>query len=464
MSIPGVTRVFIPEYIVVHLGDPGEEAENITISFIDYIKNVASSELYPTWPESALRANIYAIVSIALNRVYTEWYRTRGYDFDITNSTKYDQSFVPGRGVFDNISLIADEIFTDYVARLGRVEPLFTTFCDGRVSQCEGMTQWGTVDLANIGYDPLEILKYYYGDDIEIIIDNPVGNVAESYPGEPLELGDSGIDVILIQLALNRISMNFPAIPKIFPVDGNYSHSVVESVKVFQRVFNLPVTGIVDKGTWYRLRYLSVSTRKLAELSSKGAAAGELINIPAEELGEISLVLPSVQLIQYFLNILSSYYPTIPEVEISGKVTEETMKALTEFRKLMGLPQTTQVFVDNETWSKLYQSAISILNTIPPSAINLPSFIFPNIIYRPGSVGSGVYIIQLYLAYIAQSLKNITAPKPTGTFEEDTESAVKEFQGMFGLPQTGIVERETWDRLVSVYSSLKRAEQEEASK
>ena len=256
VQIPTTSFVTIPETITVHLGSPDEVAENVTVPFIEYIRNVASSELYPTWPENALRANINAIVSIALNRVYTEWYRSRGYNFDITNSTQFYQAFVYKGEIYDNIAKFVNETFDDYIVRQTRVEPLFAQYCDGRVSQCEGMYQWGSVDLAEQGYTPFEILQYYYGNDIEIITNAPVGTVEETYPGTPLKLGDSGTIIYQLQLVLNDISVNYPAIPKIIPVDGIFSPNMESAVKAFQTVFNLPPTGVIDKGTWDRIKII----------------------------------------------------------------------------------------------------------------------------------------------------------------------------------------------------------------
>lgn len=256
INIPGIPAEFvtIPEYITVHLDRPDEVAENITVPFIDYIKNVASSELYPTWPENALRANIHAIVSVALNRYILEWYRSRGYEFDITNSTQFDQAFVKGRGIYESIDRIVNEIFNDYVIRDGQVIPLFTTFCDGRLTSCNGLFQWGSVDLAEQGYTPMDILKYYFGDDISLVENAPVGGVGLAYPGEPLMPGDSSIIILRQQLGLNRIAMNFPAIPQIAPTNGYYGESTENTVREFQRIFNLPVTGIIDKATFYKIR------------------------------------------------------------------------------------------------------------------------------------------------------------------------------------------------------------------
>ncbi|MDW5299673.1 MAG: peptidoglycan-binding protein [Sedimentibacter sp.] len=317
--------VYIPKTITVHLGPPDSTAENVTLPFIDYIKNVASSELYPTWPEDALKANINAIVSIAPNRVFTEWYRSKGYNFDITSTTQFDQAFVPNRELFDNISQIVDETFDDYIVRGVRVEPLFAEFCDGKVSQCDGMYQWGSVDLANHGYTPIEILKYYYGEDINLVTNTPIKVAAESYPGTPLSLGDSGIPIYYAQLRLNNISTNFPAIPKIFPVDGIFSTQTESAVKSFQKIFNLPSTGVIDKGTWYKILYIHTAVRKLAESTSSGILLSER---PRTGNG---IIVPRVQIVQYYLNILSAYYRTIPAVEITGVLDLATNKSIIEF-------------------------------------------------------------------------------------------------------------------------------------
>ena len=205
----------IPEYITVHLGRPNQPARNVTVPFADYIKNVASSEIYPTWPESALRANILAEISFALNRIYTEYYPSRGYDFDITSSPSIDQTFVYGRDIFENISEIVDEIFNTYIRREGTVSPLFAVYCDGIEVQCGGLTQWGSVELANQGLSAYEILRRFYGDNIEFIENVPVEGVTESYPGEPLRLGSISDEVFLIQARLNRIRRNYPGIPAI---------------------------------------------------------------------------------------------------------------------------------------------------------------------------------------------------------------------------------------------------------
>lgn len=440
--------VTVPNEITVHLGKPNEQAENVTIPFIDYIKNVASSELYPTWPEDALKANIHAIVSIAMNRIYTEWYRARGYNFDITSSTQFDQSFVPNRGVFDNVSAIVDEIFNQYIVRDGQIQPLFATFCDGRITQCDGMYQWGSVDLANEGYTPIEILRYYYGDNINLIVDAPVGNIDIFYPGEPLKLGDSNLDVLRMQLNLDRIRLNYPGIPPIEPITGYFNQSTEDAVKVFQEVFKLPVTGEIDQGTWYMLRYIYAAVTKLAELS----AQGDFINLLVDITDETSLEgdkRPRVEFIQYALNVLSAYYPTIRGVAITGVFDNQTRDQIIEFQKTMNLEPTG--LVDSTTLQLLSSSLFGILDTVPPEATYLPRFRWPGVDFMLGNTTPGIYILQEMLSYISLIISTIPFINSTGVFDEDTQRAVIAFQTLQGLEPTGIVNEQTWDAIVDVY-------------
>jgi len=446
--------VTIPENITVHLGSPTEEAENITVPFIDYIKNVASSELYPTWPENALRANIHAIVSIALNRVVLQWYRSRGYQFDITNSTQYDQAYVKGRGTYESTDRIVDEIFNDYVAKNGQILPLFTTFCDGRVTQCNGLYQWGTVDLANQGYSPMDIIKYYYGEDIYLVENVPSGEAGLSYPGEPIKLGDSSLFVLSLQLVLNRIAKNFPAIPEITPVNGYFGDTTEAAVREFQRVFNLPVTGIVDKGTYYKVSAISAAVSKLAELTGQVSLNKEIIERSRLAIlqGDIR---PSVDLLQYFLNVLSVYYKSIPSVAYTGVFDTQTRVALIEFQKRMGLPITG--ILDRETGDLLFRTAYGILRTLPPQEIILPIIRYPGIEFRKGMglEHPPVFLIQQALNYISLTIPLIPPISEEGIFGEETENAVIAFQNIFGLEPTGVVNEATWNELVRVYQELR---------
>ncbi len=451
IGIPGLTEVVIPSSITVHLGAPDQPAENVTVSFLDYIKNVASSELYPTWPESALRANIYAITSTALNRIFTEWYRTRGYNFDITNDTGVDQAFVHNRGIFDNVSVLADELFDSYIARQGQIEPLYAQFCDGRVSWCPGLLQWGSVELAGQGYTPYEILQYYYGENINIQENTPIAEAFETYPGIPLQPGDNNPYILLMQIALNTIAVNYPAIPRITNPTGTFDEATQAAVRVFQAIFNLPVTGIIDKSTWYEIRRIYAAVTRLAELTSQGVIMSEIPEyIPTPGPDEI---VPRIQAVQYFLNVLSVYYNGIPSVDINGVLDPHTRTAIMEFQKIFNLPITG--LVDEQTWNTMFNATAGILETIPPAAIALPAFLWPGISYQSGSEGPGVFFIQQYLSYIASVLEGIPPAAPDGIYGPLTELAVKTFQEYFGIDVTGVVDRYTWDRIVLIYRNLR---------
>ena len=296
----------IPEYITVHLGAPDAPAQNVTVPFTDYIKNVASSEIYPTWPESALRANILAQISFALNRIYTEYYPSRGYDFDITNSTAMDQSFVYGRDIFENISRIVDEIFNNYIRRGNNIEPLFAVYCNGTTVTCEGLSQWGSVELANLGYVPYDILRTYYGDDINIVYNAPVSEVEPSVPEILLRLGSVGNDVAFMQTRLNRISANYPSIPKIDPVDGIFGVETENAVREFQRVFDLDVDGIVGKATWYKIQFVYNAVKKLNELFSEGLTFDEAVQQFQGVMSEGDTGY-EVSVVQYYLNTVAEF-------------------------------------------------------------------------------------------------------------------------------------------------------------
>ncbi len=451
IEIPGLTQVVIPETITVHLGAPDQPAENVTVPFLDYIKNVASSELYPTWPEEALRANIYAINSTALNRIFTEWYRSRGYNFDITSDTRVDQAFVHQRGIFDSISVLSDELFDSYIVRQGQIEPLYAQFCDGRVSLCPGLHQWGTVTLAEEGYTPYEILQYYYGSDINIEEDTPTATPSETYPGIPLQLGDNNPYVLLMQIYLNTIAENYPAIQRISNPTGTFDEATREAVNVFQSIFNLPVTGIIDKATWYEIRRIYVAVTKLAEMTSQGVILSEIPEYTPTPGPEE--VVPRVQAVQYFLNVLSIYYNGIPSVDINGILNTQTRTAIMEFQKIFGLPITG--IVDIQTWNTMYNAVAGILETLPPSAIALPALLWPGITYQLGSEGQGVYFIQQYLSYIASVLEGIPPAEPDGIYGPQTELAVRTFQEYFGIDVTGVVDRYTWERIVLIYRNLR---------
>lgn len=257
----------VPEYIIVHQGSPNDpSAPNYNVPYKEYIKNVASCEIYSTWPESTIRANVFCIISFTLNRIYTEWYRGKGKNFDITSSTAYDHAFNYGRNIYDSISAIVDEIFSTYIRRIGKKQPLLTQYCDGKSVKCpEWLSQWGSKYLGDQGKLPYEILRYYYGDDIELVTAEKVEGSPQSYPGYNLTIGSEGEPVRMLQEQLNRIAVNYPLIQKI-PEDGRFTQKMADSVRTFQGVFNLPKTGIVDYATWYKISDVYVGVSKIAEL------------------------------------------------------------------------------------------------------------------------------------------------------------------------------------------------------
>ena len=439
---------YIPSTITVHLGRPDSPAQNVTVSFPDYIKNVASSEIYPTWPESAIRANIYAQISFALNRVYTEWYRSQGYDFDITNSTAYDQSFVNGRSVFDDISRIVDEIFNEYVSREGAVEPLFTAYCDGRNTYCEGLRQWETVTLANQGMTPFEILQYFYGDDIEIVT-APVRVNAPSYPGIPMGLGDGGPDVQAMQTRLNRISRNYPAIPKIAEPNGIFGKDTEDAVRSFQQIFNLTPDGIIGKETWYRIAYIYTSVKRLSELNSEGIPFSDIATqFPSQlSVGDTGYY---VQVVQYYLSVIAEFYDTVPPVSMTGVFDEQTERAVKAFQQTYGLEQ--DGIIGRETWNDIYRAYRGIVTD--QDLLSDGAALYPGVSLQLGSTGEYVRLLQEYLNVLSDVYPSIPKVEVDGVFGPATDAAVRAAQTQLGLTPNGVVGAVTWAAIANEYDTL----------
>lgn len=354
---------YVPQTITVHLGPPGADAENVTVSFPDYVKNVASSEIYPTWEPAAIRANVLAIISFALNRVYTEYYPSRGYPFNITSSTAYDQKFIKGRSIFENVSEIVDSIFNSYIRRIGFVEPLAAKFCNGTTTTCDGLSQWGSQAMAEQGADSITILRSYYGDNIEIVTNAPVMGIRYSYPGAPVRLGDRGEAVLRIQTMLNRISRDYPAIPKVQPVDGIFGEGTEQAVIKFQQIFSLTPDGIVGSATWYKLVFLYVGVLDLAELVSEG----QTFYANAIPLEFSDVVAPGdtgeeVRVIQYLLSVVSEFYSNVPPVAVDGVYGPATRQAVIAVQQMAGLPQ--DGVVGEQTWQALYRLYAGIADTM----------------------------------------------------------------------------------------------------
>ena len=441
----------IPEKIRVHLGPPESNAQTVAVSFPDYIKNVASSEIYPTWPEAALRANIYAQISVALNRVFTEHYPSMGYDFDITNSTAYDQSFVYGRDVYENISRIVDEIFNDYIVRQGNIEPLFALYCDGVNVQCEGLSQWGSVELANEGFGAYDILAAYYGNDIDIVEDAPIEDVRPSTPGRPLRLGSVGSEVSFIQTRLNRISTNYPAIPKISPVDGAFGVETENAVREFQRIFGLDVDGVVGKATWYRIQFVYNSVKRLSELASEGLTFEE---IPSQfpqtlSLGDTGIYVYDAQ---YYIRWISLFDPAVPSVEFDGVFGESTEAAVRAFQQEYDLPVTG--VIDAATWDEAFAVYAGYIRTAGEELLGAGARPFPGEVLKFGSQGEYVTILQQYINTASTLYDSIPQIPVTGIFDEATRDAVYAAQALFGYPINGLVGPVLWDTLGIIYSSV----------
>lgn len=439
----------VPEFITVHLGKPSAAARNVRVPFSQYIKNVASSEIYPTWPESSLRANIYAEITFALNRIYTEHYRSRGYDFDITNSTQFDQYYVEGRDIFENISRVVDDIFNDYVVKQGQIQPYFTQYC---AQKCEGLSQWGTVTLANQGYTPYRILQYYYGNDIDIIRNAPIKTNTPTYPGTPLRLGSGGEDVVEIQRQLNRIAVNYPSIPKITESTGYFEQTTQTAVKQFQKIFNLVQDGIVGKDTWYKIKQIYNGIKGLSELYSEGITISE-IERKYERLLKLGTRGPSVRIVQYYLQFLSFFNLKLPYVAMDGIFGQETYDAVLTFQSLYGLD--VDGIVGRNTWDMIQDAYVGVLNSLPDEYRSYSSLLYPGYIITTGASGKVVEQLQTFLKTIADN--NSAVPKVTvdGYYGNQTKNAVLAIQKLQGLEQNGQVGVLTWNAIVNLYNQYR---------
>ena len=434
----------VPESIIVHLGAPDMAASNITVSFIDYISNVASSELYPTWPKESLIANIYAIISFALNRIYNEWYPSKGYNFDITSNPAYDQAFTNNKATYENINNIVENIFNNYVIKGNQVQPFFTSYCDGRKTTCNGLSQWGSVSLANQGKNHLDILKYYYGDDISIVYDAPVSSNISGYPGEPISLGYAGNPVLAIQRDLRRIKKNYPAIPDISDTYGIYNEETKNAVMKFQEIFSLPVTGIVDKATWYKIKYIYTSVKKLSDLYSEGLTKDEATFLYQDEInyGDTGI---EVEYIHYYLNALSFLDPDIPRLPINSIYNNNSIAIVRAFQQKYNLPVTGNFTYRD--WKILRDVYDSLLKSYSGDFID---DLYPDYFLTRGSSGNDVLRLQKFLLAICRYDKSIPGVRVNGIFDELTEKSVKKIQNDYGFDINGIVGPLLWEKVVEL--------------
>ena len=417
----------VPNNIIVHLGTPEENARNITVPFTDYLSNVASSELYPTWPKNALIANIYTIISFTMNRVYNEWYRSKGYNYDITSSPLYDQTYIENRSTYENINNIVSEIFNNYVVKGNQIQPYFTRYCDGKITKCEGLSQWGSVSLANQGKTPLEILKYYYGDDIGL-----------GYAGNP---------VLLIQRDLRRIRKNYPAIPDITNTLGIYDEETELAVRKFQEIFNLPITGIVDKGTWYKIKYIYTSVKKLSDIYSEGLQEKDVTFLYADELkyGDTGI---EVEYIHYFLDALAFLDNDIPRLRTNSIYTNNTESMVKAFQKKYNLP-VTGIFTYKD-WNVLKNAYRNILNSFPDEYKTFIDELYPDYFLTKGMIGKDVKRFQKFLLLICKYDKSIPGVRVNGVFDDLTENSVMKLQQDYGFDINGVVGPLLWRKVVEL--------------
>ncbi len=441
-------NVIIPPRITVHMGTPNNtSAKNISVSFPDYIKNVTASEIYATWPPASIEANVHAIISLALNRIYTEWYRSRGYNFDITNSTQYDQYYKEGQTIPDNISRTVDAIFNRYIRRVGYKEPLFSSFCNGTTSTCPGMSQWGTVSLANSGYSPINILKYYYGDNIELTQTNNISDVLTSYPGYTLSQGAQGPAVAQMQAFLNRIATNFPAISKVTP-DGRFGPATAAAVRAFQKSQNMAQTGVIDKATWNKISFIYVAVTKLAELTSEGQRVGIGASPPSSVIRQGARGKDVVEL-QFLLSAIAAYYDSIPPIISDGSFGAATTSAVKAFQQTFRLA--SDGIVGPATWKKLYEVYKSLHIGGDSGASGIPPY--PGTPISTGSRGSDVELVQTVLNILATRYPSIPKVTVDGIYGRRSAAQVAAFQQLFGLRADGVVDSATWNAIMNAYYS-----------
>lgn len=437
----------IPTEITVHLGPPDMDAKNITIPFQEYIKNVASSEIYPNWPLDAIKANILAQISFALNRIYNEWYPSQGYNFDITNDPAYDQNFTENGQFFENISHIVDDVFNNYIVKDGQVQPLFAVYCDGRNSTCEGLSQWGSVELAERGLSPIEILKTYYGDDIKIVYNAPVDANIMSYPNFPIRLGYSGDFVRILKIQLNRISENYPTIPLIADDSVYFTTDLEEAVKAFQKIFSLPETGVVDKSTWYKIKYIYNAVKQISDIYSEGISLEEATLVFDKEL-TIGSTGPHIRTLNYLLDFIAYFNPNIPFVSLSGTTyNEKTEQAVKAFQKEYKILETG--IVDSNTWRAILEAYEQTQKTIPSEYLVYVDEFYPGIFLSRGMQGEDVVRLQNFLYKICENTHEIPGVRVNGIFDSLTEQSILYIQRKYKEEETAVVTPSLWKIIVA---------------
>lgn len=395
-----------------------------------------------SWPEEALRANIIAQVSLALNRIWTEWYPSRGYSFNITGSPGYDQAYVNGRTVFAVMERLTAELFNTFVQRSGDAEPYFTEYCDGKTVTCPGMKQWGTVDRAREGLNALQILRYYYGNRVQLVTTNNIEAIPSSYPGSPLRRGSTGTNVRILQKQLSRIAKDYPSFGKP-AVTGTFDEATENSVKKFQKQFGLTADGIVGKATWYKISYIYVSVKDLAELTSEGETAEGIQSAggwPGTVLRRGSTG-SSVEQVQFWLSDLAQFDSSLARVSVDGSYGAATERAVRAFQQKQNL--TADGVVGQTTWNALYAAWVDAQSDLGGTA-------WPGTALRRGDTGMEVRLVQFWLRLAADNYSALRTVTVDGSYGAATVSAVTAFQSLFGLTADGVVGRSTWNKLKEV--------------
>lgn len=395
-----------------------------------------------SWPEEALRANIIAQVSLALNRIWTEWYPSRGYSFNITGSPGYDQAYVNGRTVFAVMERLTAELFNTFVQRSGDAEPYYTEYCDGRTVTCPGMKQWGTVDRAREGLNALQILRYYYGNRVQLVTTNNIAAIPSSYPGSPLRRGGTGTNVRILQKQLSRIAKDYPSFGKP-AVTGTFDEATENSVKKFQKQFGLTADGIVGKATWYKISYVYVSVKDLAELTSEGETAEGIQSAggwPGTVLRRGSTG-SSVEQVQFWLSDLAQFDSSLVRVSVDGSYGAATERAVRAFQQKQSL--TADGVVGQTTWNALYAAWVDAQSDLGGTA-------WPGTALRRGDTGMEVRLVQFWLRLAADNYSALRTVTVDGSYGAATVSAVTAFQSLFGLTADGVVGRSTWNKLKEV--------------
>ena len=437
----------IPTQIIVHLGEPDQAARNISVPFIEYIKNVASGEIYPNWPLDSIKANVLAQISFALNRVYNEWYLSKGYDFDITSSPKYDQSFVENRQFFETVSQVVDDFFNDYIVKDGQVQPYFAMYCDGRNIVCDGLSQWGTVTLANQGKNPLEILKNYYGN-VNIIFNAPVSSDIKTYPGFLVEVGTAGDFVRMLNIQLNRIGQNYPAIPVILNDSPYFTVETERAVRKFQEIFNLPITGVVDKSTWYKIKYIYNAVKKISDLYSEGISIDEaslVFNrvLQKDDSGQY------ITTLNYLINVISYFDSSLPFLDLRGNLfNDDTEQVVRAFQNKYGLEVTG--IVNAVTWKAIREAYQQTIRNIPSEYYTVLNEFYPGRFLSEGMKGDDIVNLQRFLYIICKNSGEIPGVVVNGIFDNLTEQSVKAIQKKYDLEETGVVSPAVWYRIVEL--------------